>query len=114
MVDSTDVTVVNSNSDAQSDEYWYALNGAPIRRLIGKNAAPWGNLPRRSKPSGAFLLTSLRLVAARWEYYSGTRQARLVLVVSEVSAGGYRRGRLASFCHNRVESSVADFHKHLQ
>ncbi len=29
-------------------------------------AAPWGNLPRRFKPDGAFVLTALWLFAARW------------------------------------------------
>ncbi len=35
-------------------------------------AAPWGNLPHRSNPDGAFVLTALRQVAARWEYQSET------------------------------------------
>jgi hypothetical protein len=42
MIDSTDVTVVMSNSYAQSDEHEYALNDAPIRRLIEWNDRPMG------------------------------------------------------------------------
>jgi hypothetical protein len=42
MVVSTDVTLVVSNSYAQLDEHDYALNDAPIRRLIGWNDSPMG------------------------------------------------------------------------
>ncbi len=41
-MDSTNATVVIGNGYAQSDEHYYALNDAPIRRLIGRSGSAMG------------------------------------------------------------------------
>jgi hypothetical protein len=73
MIDSTDVTVVMSNSYAQSDEHEYALNDAPIRRLIGRNDSTYGGIYPADPNQMTRLSSPLDAGVARWEYQSGTR-----------------------------------------
>lgn len=78
--------IIICNGYTQSDEHYHALNDAPIRRLIGKNGSAMEKSTHSSKPDDAFVLTTLRLVAARREYQSGMYHARLMRVISEVRA----------------------------
>jgi len=73
MLDSTDDTAGMSNSYTQPDEHEYALNDAPIARLIGWNDSPMGESTPQIQTRWCVYPHHPMAGAARWKCQAETR-----------------------------------------